>query len=106
MSCRRRWRRRWNRNPEVAEWRHLVDFSHLKKLLSSKNPKVQIFGGVLAILAWSPVAVEIWEDPSQSIASRLTGIGQSLALQAGGLMLLSIPPENLEDDESDSDSSL
>lgn len=76
-----------------------MDFSHLQKLLNSRNAKIQWAAVILAFLAWIPLGVDIWENPNQTIAARISDIAQSLAIQLGGPLLLSIRPEELEDPE-------
>lgn len=75
----------------------MPDLSHLKKLLQSKNKRVMWVGVILAFCTVSPVVIESVENPDKSTGEKVGSVLQIIGYTVGGIFLLSLPPEELED---------
>jgi hypothetical protein len=75
----------------------MPDLQHIQRLLQSKNRRVQILAGAIALLCYMPTFTTIWENPEMSVAGKVGKACQSAGVFLGAIALVAIKPESLED---------
>lgn len=77
----------------------MPDLQQLREILQSKNPRIQVIGWGLVLAIWLPVGVSIFENPDKSIAARVGEVARSIGYMVGGVVLLTIKPDAVTDQQ-------